>query len=183
MTRDCLKPSGRDDHRRLVRNPPLRPAPPPQSKANRFASLVRPQSVFHAMRDPLHDDLVFLWQDRAVSRLLDYLLRRVRQRGRPANENRTGRHSLYPARELWTAGGRVNLTGLATNRPLPGRAPEVGELVQVRSRRWLVEEVLPPGRQWHQSTAACWPRAQRASSLCLYCRIPPCLGSGPAIGR
>ena len=26
---------------------------------------------------------------------------------------------------------------------LPERAPEVGELVQVRSRRWLVEEVVP----------------------------------------
>jgi hypothetical protein len=26
---------------------------------------------------------------------------------------------------------------------LPTRAPEVGELVQVRSRRWLVEEVIP----------------------------------------
>ena len=27
--------------------------------------------------------------------------------------------------------------------PLPGRLPEQGELVQVRSRRWLVEEVVP----------------------------------------
>ena len=26
---------------------------------------------------------------------------------------------------------------------LPERLPEVGELVQVRSRRWLVEEVIP----------------------------------------
>ena len=34
-------------------------------------------------------------------------------------------------------------------RTLPERAPEVGELVQVRSRRWLVQEVTPsetPGR-------------------------------------
>ena len=30
------------------------------------------------------------------------------------------------------------------DRFLPERAPEVGELVQVRSRRWLVEEVIPP---------------------------------------
>ena len=29
-------------------------------------------------------------------------------------------------------------------RALPERPPEVGELVQVRSRRWLVEEVTPP---------------------------------------
>ncbi len=29
-------------------------------------------------------------------------------------------------------------------RNLPERPPEVGELVQVRSRRWLVEEVIPP---------------------------------------
>ena len=28
-------------------------------------------------------------------------------------------------------------------RRLPERPPEVGELVQVRSRRWLVEEVTP----------------------------------------
>src|SRR5581483_6696075 len=28
-------------------------------------------------------------------------------------------------------------------RSLPTRAPEVGELVEVRSRRWLVEEVVP----------------------------------------
>jgi hypothetical protein len=27
---------------------------------------------------------------------------------------------------------------------LPERPPETGELVQVRSRRWLVEEVVPP---------------------------------------
>jgi hypothetical protein len=33
---------------------------------------------------------------------------------------------------------------LTTARSLPERAPEVGELVQVRSRRWLVEEVVPP---------------------------------------
>jgi hypothetical protein len=30
------------------------------------------------------------------------------------------------------------------SRMLPERAPEVGELVQVRSRRWLVEEVIQP---------------------------------------
>ena len=33
-------------------------------------------------------------------------------------------------------------TTLATK--LPQRAPTAGELVQVRSRRWLVEEVVPP---------------------------------------
>ncbi|MBI1854205.1 MAG: DEAD/DEAH box helicase, partial [Planctomycetes bacterium] len=35
----------------------------------------------------------------------------------------------------------MTLTG--TCRTLPERAPEVGELVQVRSRRWLVEEIVP----------------------------------------
>ena len=41
------------------------------------------------------------------------------------------------------------MTTLNTNRPLPGRAPEVGELVQVRSRRWLVEEVVPSATPGH----------------------------------
>src|SRR6516165_8237329 len=31
----------------------------------------------------------------------------------------------------------------AAVRSLPERVPEVGELVHVRSRRWLVEEVIP----------------------------------------
>jgi hypothetical protein len=35
------------------------------------------------------------------------------------------------------------LTGATTIRVLPERTPEQGELVQVRSRRWLVEEVVP----------------------------------------
>ena len=35
-------------------------------------------------------------------------------------------------------------TGAAQTRPLPERLPVVGELVQVRSRRWLVEEVIAP---------------------------------------
>ena len=38
---------------------------------------------------------------------------------------------------------------LTTNQSLPERAPEVGELVQVRSRRWLVEEVVPPASPGH----------------------------------
>lgn len=36
------------------------------------------------------------------------------------------------------------MAALSEQRSLPERAPEVGELVQVRSRRWLVEEALPP---------------------------------------
>ena len=32
-----------------------------------------------------------------------------------------------------------------SSRALPERAPEQGELVQVRSRRWLVEEVVSSG--------------------------------------
>jgi hypothetical protein len=35
------------------------------------------------------------------------------------------------------------LTG-STTRLLPDRPPKLGELVQVRSRRWLVEEVVEP---------------------------------------
>ena len=34
------------------------------------------------------------------------------------------------------------MTTLSENQSLPKRAPEVGELVRVRSRRWLVEEVV-----------------------------------------
>jgi hypothetical protein len=37
------------------------------------------------------------------------------------------------------------------NRFLPERTPEVGELVQVRSRRWLVEEVISPSAPGHSS--------------------------------
>lgn len=33
---------------------------------------------------------------------------------------------------------------LGVSQALPERTPEVGELVQVRSRRWLVEEVVEP---------------------------------------
>jgi hypothetical protein len=41
-------------------------------------------------------------------------------------------------------GRPLTVSTLTTARSLPERAPEVGELVQVRSRRWLVEEVVPP---------------------------------------
>src|SRR5213593_1615768 len=40
-------------------------------------------------------------------------------------------------------GGDISLAAPTAIRSLPERAPEVGELVQVRSRRWLVEEVVP----------------------------------------
>ena len=36
------------------------------------------------------------------------------------------------------------MTTTSSNSLLPERAPEVGELVQIRSRRWLVEEVVAP---------------------------------------
>ncbi|WGJ16347.1 hypothetical protein QEV83_08965 [Methylocapsa sp. D3K7] len=32
----------------------------------------------------------------------------------------------------------------AATQTVPGRQPRVGELVQVRSRRWLVDEVIEP---------------------------------------
>lgn len=35
------------------------------------------------------------------------------------------------------------MTAPVDNRRLPERLPEVGEIVQIRSRRWLVEEVVP----------------------------------------
>ena len=35
------------------------------------------------------------------------------------------------------------------HRLLPERLPEVGELVQMRSRRWLVEEVIEPPEPGH----------------------------------
>ena len=35
--------------------------------------------------------------------------------------------------------------------PLPVRLPAIGELVQVRSRRWLVEEVVPPPEPGHSA--------------------------------
>src|SRR5215831_20761012 len=36
------------------------------------------------------------------------------------------------------------MTSLVSTSAVPERAPSVGELVQVRSRRWLVEEVVAP---------------------------------------
>ena len=41
------------------------------------------------------------------------------------------------------------MTGAAQTRSLPERLPVVGELVQVRSRRWLVEEVVTPESPGH----------------------------------
>jgi superfamily II DNA or RNA helicase len=38
----------------------------------------------------------------------------------------------------------VEASSLQADDVLPGRLPEVGELVQARSRRWLVEEILAP---------------------------------------
>ena len=37
-----------------------------------------------------------------------------------------------------------SLMNAAQPRKLPERAPAVGELIQARSRRWLVEEVVEP---------------------------------------
>ena len=36
------------------------------------------------------------------------------------------------------------MTGVSGIEPLPERAPEKGELVKVRSRTWLVDDVRPP---------------------------------------
>ena len=43
------------------------------------------------------------------------------------------------------------MTALPTPGPLPVRLPAIGELVQVRSRRWLVEEVVPPPEPDHSA--------------------------------
>ena len=43
------------------------------------------------------------------------------------------------------------MTILPAAGPLPVRLPAIGELVQVRSRRWLVEEVVPPPEPGHSA--------------------------------
>ena len=43
------------------------------------------------------------------------------------------------------------MTGPKAYRSLPERAPKVGELIQVRSRRWLVEEVVEPTTPSHST--------------------------------
>ena len=65
---------------------------------------------------------------------------------------------LPPAREM---------AGPDPTRTLPHRPPEVGELVQVRSRRWLVEEVVPPARPGGSSlvTLACATDDAQGESL------------------
>src|SRR3954463_4968090 len=47
------------------------------------------------------------------------------------------RHATRPA----TSSACPDSTGMHIAEPLPERSPELGELVQVRSRRWLVEKV------------------------------------------
>jgi len=48
--------------------------------------------------------------------------------------------------ELYLEQGHNPLTAVTTIRSLPQRTPVEGELVQVRSRRWLVEEVVRGSR-------------------------------------
>src|SRR5438105_2397562 len=50
--------------------------------------------------------------------------------------------------------GCVSLATPTANRSLPERSPEVGELVQVRSRRWLVEEVVESTTPGHSSVVS-----------------------------
>ena len=59
------------------------------------------------------------------------------------------------------------MAGPDPTRTLPHRPPEVGELVQVRSRRWLVEEVQPPARPGGSSlvTLACATDDAQGESL------------------
>ena len=59
------------------------------------------------------------------------------------------------------------MAGPDPTRTLPQRPPEVGELVQVRSRRWLVEEVQPPARPGGASlvTLACATDDAQGESL------------------
>lgn len=44
------------------------------------------------------------------------------------------------------------MPGVTAERTLPERLPEPGELVLVRSRRWLVEEILPAPEAGHSAT-------------------------------
>ncbi len=59
------------------------------------------------------------------------------------------------------------MAGPDPTRTLPHRPPEVGELVQARSRRWLVEEVQPPARPGGSSlvTLACATDDAQGESL------------------
>ena len=66
-----------------------------------------------------------------------------------AKLNRVQRRMGDPSQRIpgsrcrWTGRGKSHkLTSIIENRLLPKRSPEVGELVQVRRRRWLVEEVI-----------------------------------------
>lgn len=62
------------------------------------------------------------------------------------------------------------MTVSTTIRSLPERSPKVGELVQVRSRRWLVEEVVPaekPG-QSHLVRLACADDDAQGQALEVY---------------
>jgi phosphatidylserine/phosphatidylglycerophosphate/cardiolipin synthase-like enzyme len=53
--------------------------------------------------------------------------------------------------------GRCTLVEQAAIQNFPERQPKVGELVQVRSRRWLVDEVIEPKRsgQTHVVRLSC----------------------------
>ena len=59
------------------------------------------------------------------------------------------------------------MAGPDPTRTLPHRPPDVGELVQVRSRRWLVEEVQPPAHRGGASlvTLACATDDAQGESL------------------
>src|SRR5207302_8775842 len=56
----------------------------------------------------------------------------------------------------WTGFGASRRRGLRLTREtsanvLPEHLPSVGDLVQVRSRRWLVEEILPSAKPGHSA--------------------------------
>ncbi len=62
------------------------------------------------------------------------------------------------------------MTHTAPPTPLPERAPETGQLVQLRSRRWLVEEVLEPAVPGHSPVVrlACADDDAQGQELTVY---------------
>ena len=62
------------------------------------------------------------------------------------------------------------MTGQAATQIVPKRRPRIGELVQVRSRRWLVEDVVEPAMPGQSVLArlACADDDAQGQSLDLY---------------
>jgi hypothetical protein len=69
---------------------------------------------------------------------------RLRTRWRPLRRAQKKREGVDHARSISLSLRSSSLTQQAATQTVPERQPRVGELVQVRSRRWLVDEVIEP---------------------------------------